>query len=113
MNWTANPALLADAEARRLLWRCRRGMKELDVLLERFARWELPQAGPEQRRLMAWLLDLPDPLLVDYLLGQGLPPEAELAELILRIRRLPPVTPAELATVPGTAPYGGRVPPQA
>ncbi|MGH8260259.1 MAG: succinate dehydrogenase assembly factor 2, partial [Steroidobacteraceae bacterium] len=26
----------------RLLWRCRRGMKELDLLLERFAREDYP-----------------------------------------------------------------------
>ncbi len=75
----------SDAEARRLLWRCRRGMKELDILLERYARRELPQASPGQRSVFARFLDLPDPLLVDYLLGQVIPPEAELAELALRI----------------------------
>lgn len=101
MSSTASAALLPDPEARRLLWRCRRGMKELDVLLERFARRELPQAGPEQRRALARFLELPDPLLVDYLLGQTLPPEVELAEVVLKIRTLPPVTPAELAAEPG------------
>ena len=75
----------SDAEARRLLWRCRRGMKELDILLERFARRELPNASAGQRSAFARFLDLPDPLLVDYLLGQVIPPEAELAELALRI----------------------------
>ena len=30
----ATPAAALDAQARRLLWRCRRGMKELDVMLE-------------------------------------------------------------------------------
>jgi succinate dehydrogenase flavin-adding protein (antitoxin of CptAB toxin-antitoxin module) len=87
-------------------------MKELDVLLERFARRELAEATAEQRRLLARLLDLPDPLLVDYLLGQAIPPEEEMAELVLRMRALPPVTPAELAAWPLGA-YGGRVPPQA
>ena len=74
-----------DAEARRLLWRCRRGMKELDVLLERFARRELPAASPEERSALARFLELPDPLLVDYLLGQAIPPDAELAGLVRRI----------------------------
>ncbi len=78
-----------DPEARRLLWRCRRGMKELDVLLERFARRELPGYVPEQRRTLARLLELPDPDLVDYLLGQAIPPEPALAELVLRIRTSP------------------------
>jgi antitoxin CptB len=65
------PAL--DTEARRLLWRCRRGMKELDVLLERFARRELPGASAGQRQTLARFLELPDPVLVDYLLGQVIP----------------------------------------
>jgi antitoxin CptB len=74
-----------DLEARRLLWRCRRGMKELDVLLERFARRELPGASAEQRHTLARFLELPDPVLVDYLLGQAIPPDAELANLVLQI----------------------------
>jgi antitoxin CptB len=74
-----------DPEARRLLWRCRRGMKELDVLLERFARRELPGASTEQRQTLTRLLELPDPELVDYLLGQAIPPDPELASLVNRI----------------------------
>ena len=79
-----------DVECRRLLWRCRRGMKELDILLERFARAELPTATAAQRTLFAGFLELPDPVLADYLLGQpgmghGIPPEPELAELVERI----------------------------
>jgi antitoxin CptB len=78
-----SPAL--DQEARRLLWRCRRGMKELDVLLERFARRELPNASAGERRTLTRFLELPDPVLVDYLLGQAIPPDPELADLVLRI----------------------------
>ena len=76
---------LPDADARRLLWRCRRGMKELDVLLERFAKGMLPTASPEERRVFERLLQLPDPMLVDYLLGQVIPEDAELARLLQRI----------------------------
>ena len=43
------PAAALDAQARRLLWRCRRGMKELDVMLERFAREALAHASPQER----------------------------------------------------------------
>jgi antitoxin CptB len=76
----------SDAESRRLLWRCRRGMKELDVLLERFARDALPSASDSERRALTRFLELPDPLLADYLLGQAVPPEPELARLATRIR---------------------------
>jgi antitoxin CptB len=74
-----------DLEGRRLLWRCRRGMKELDVLLERFARGILPTASAEQRTTFARFLELPDPVLVDYLLGQATPPAPELAALVRHI----------------------------
>jgi antitoxin CptB len=83
---TVSPNL--DLEARRLLWRCRRGMKELDVLLERFARRELPGSTSEQRDTLARFLELPDPTLVDYLLGQVIPPDPELAHLVQRIAGL-------------------------
>ncbi len=70
-----------ETEARRLLWRCRRGMRELDVLLERFARERYEEAPPEQKRAFARLLELPDPDLADYFFGYATPEEPELAEL--------------------------------
>ena len=66
-------------------------MKELDVLLERFARRELPSASPQQRQVLGQFLELPDPMLIDYLLGQAIPPEPELADLAQRIADSVPV----------------------
>jgi succinate dehydrogenase flavin-adding protein (antitoxin of CptAB toxin-antitoxin module) len=60
-------------------------MKELDIILERFARATLPGASTSQRSLFARLLELPDPVLADYLLSHAIPPEPELAELVSRI----------------------------
>jgi antitoxin CptB len=74
-----------DPEARALLWRCRRGMKELDVLLERYAAAALPGADAAERRLLARLLDCPDPELAGYFLGGEAPPEPEMAALVTRI----------------------------
>jgi antitoxin CptB len=79
-------AAAADAAPGRLLWRCRRGMKELDILLERFARGSLPRAGDAERRAFERLLGLPDPLLAGYLLGEDRPGDRELRELTARIR---------------------------
>ena len=70
-----------DHEARRLLWRCRRGMKELDVLLERFARQRYETASSAERLALARLLDLPDPDLADYFFGYATPDDPELARL--------------------------------
>jgi antitoxin CptB len=76
----------ADPELRRLLWRCRRGLKELDLLLERFARAGLPGAPLALRGRFARLLELPDPVLAQYLLGGEDPGEPEMAQLVGAIR---------------------------
>jgi antitoxin CptB len=81
-------------EPGRLLWRCRRGMKELDVILERFARQGLTQASAAERRAFERLLGLPDPLLAGYFLGEERPADPELRLLADHIRDLchsPPV----------------------
>jgi antitoxin CptB len=83
----AHGAAAEEVAARRLLWRCRRGMKELDVMLERFAREALPAPGRE-RAAFGRLLELPDPELAGYLLGAQVPIDPALAGLIARIRSL-------------------------
>jgi len=77
---------LLDEEARCLLWRCRRGMKELDVLLERYVRSRLSEASSEERQALARLLELPDPILSDYLFGHAAAPEPQMAALVAAIR---------------------------
>jgi antitoxin CptB len=70
-----------NEERRRLLWRSRRGMKELDVLLDRFVRERYAQVSESQKCAFAQLLELPDPVMADYLLGNAIPPEADVREL--------------------------------
>ena len=77
---------VALPELRRTLWRCRRGMKELDILLGRFARGALPSAAPLERALFEGLLECPDPQLAGYLLGGEVPADAAVAALVRRIR---------------------------
>jgi antitoxin CptB len=75
----------AELDRRRMLWRCRRGMKELDVLLERYARAAHGRANAAERRAFAALLELADPQLADYLFGHDAPSDPELARLARRI----------------------------
>ncbi len=56
-------------EIGKLRWRCRRGMKELDVMLEAYLEQVHPQAGSEQRAVFERLLELPDPQLYSMLNG--------------------------------------------
>ena len=69
----------------RLLWRCRRGMKELDVMLERFVRGLGSDEDATEAAAFAQLLELPDPLLAAYLLGPAVPRDPDLARLVRRI----------------------------
>ena len=85
-----------DEEARRLFWRCRRGMKELDVLLERYVRSRLPDASSEEHQALTRLLELPDPVLSDYLFGHAAAPEPTMEGLVAAIRGW---TPAGAASV--------------
>jgi antitoxin CptB len=70
-----------NEQQRRLLWRCRRGMKELDLLLERFVRERYAATSGAQKDAFAQLLELPDPLLADYFFGHATPAEPQLVEL--------------------------------
>ena len=56
---------MTDEEIRRLSWRCRRGLLELDIVLQRFS--EIHLAGLTQQELLAFdsLLDLPDNEFLD------------------------------------------------
>ncbi len=74
--------------SRRLFWRCRRGTKELDVLLERFAQRVSRQASAAEWHAFDQLLELPDPLLAAYLLGHETPAEPHLAQAVRTMRAL-------------------------
>jgi antitoxin CptB len=68
----------------RLRWRCRRGMKELDVLLARYVNERFSGAPPEEQEAFRALLETQDPVIYAYCLG-SLPPPEHLAALIDRI----------------------------
>jgi antitoxin CptB len=74
-----------DGELGRLRWRCRRGMRELDVLLTRYVEEEYRDSAPELQAAFRRLLEAQDPVIWDYFLGRQPTHDAELAALIRRI----------------------------
>lgn len=74
----------------RLRWRCRRGMKELDVMLMRWLERRWPDADDSSRSEFEWLLEQPDPDLVDWLLGGNRPAGQARASLVDDIVRTAP-----------------------
>src|SRR5690606_34580027 len=77
---------IADREQRRLAWRCRRGMKELDLLLSAWLQQHWVDASADERAAFECFLDLPDPLIAAYVLGRDVPPEPALRSLVDRLR---------------------------
>lgn len=55
-----NAEALIEAEQRRLAWRCRRGMLELDIILQRFIETSFKVLTLDQLRIFDDLLNLPD-----------------------------------------------------
>ncbi len=69
-----------DRIADRLRWKCRRGLLELDLVLERYL-----QKNPRDRELQV-LLDLPDNDLWDIVAGRSDRYEAHLKQVVARLR---------------------------
>lgn len=61
-------------------------MKELDLVLLRYLRGRWTEADADERAAFERLLELPDPVLTDYLFGRALAPEVEIGKLVERIR---------------------------
>ncbi len=74
------------SEEARLAWRSRRGMLELDLLLEAFLQSEYGRLEEEGRAAYRRLLELPDQDLLERLLGLKPTTDGALADVISRIR---------------------------
>jgi len=80
------PAEAADAALNRLRWRCRRGMRELDMVLERFLLRDYPQLDAPARAAFSALLEAADPMLYDWLLGRAAAPSEDQAAIVTRLQ---------------------------
>lgn len=77
---------MTGSPAGRLAWRCRRGMKELDLLLTRWLRERAAQATPVEMQAFERFLELPDPQLAAYLWRGDDPEDPEFLELVRYLR---------------------------
>ena len=60
-----NAQSMTEVELRRLSWRCRRGMLELDIVLQRFAEHQLMSLDVAELSAFDVLLDFPDNEFLD------------------------------------------------
>jgi antitoxin CptB len=82
-------AQLSGADLGKLRWRCRRGMKELDVLLARYVDERFAGACAKEQQAFQRLLESQDTVIYAYCLGQQAAPK-HLAGLIERITAFAP-----------------------
>ncbi len=73
----------------RLEWRCRRGIRELDLLLLTWLNERFDLTPALEQRVFLELLDLPDDELARLLLGRAASPIPAVNALAEKIRALP------------------------
>lgn len=76
------------AELKRIRWRSRRGMRELDQVFDRYLEHGWPQDSEAQRAVFLRLLDCENDKLWRWIMGYEDCSDAELAGLIERMRTL-------------------------
>ncbi len=70
----------------RLCWHCRRGLLELDIVLGRFVGQHYAELDAAQQAAFDVLLDMPDTVLWDMIVGRQDAAQSELQALLEKIR---------------------------
>lgn len=70
----------------KLKWHCRRGMRELDLLLEGFLEHRFQSLSPTDQDAFERLLDCPNQDLMDWLMEGHTPQDERFAGLVRQIR---------------------------
>lgn len=77
--------MLASKKAQ-LRWQCRRGMLELDLILNHFIDTQAQGLTEAEVACLDVLLATPDPILYAWLIGTDVPADEELASLVVSIQ---------------------------
>jgi antitoxin CptB len=75
-----------DSIPGRLRWQCRRGMLELDLLLNNFVDKKVNSLSEQEKQSFELLLSYPDQTLLDLLLGNSVSSDPSIATLVQQIQ---------------------------
>ena len=67
-------------------WQCRRGMLELDLLLNNFVDKKVHLLSQQEKQSFELLLSYPDQTLLDLLLGNSVSSDPSISTLVLQIQ---------------------------
>ena len=70
-------------------WQCRRGMLELDLLLNNFVEKKAGALSRPQQNTFELLLSYPDQTLLDLLLGNTVSSDVNVSEIVEQIQKTP------------------------
>jgi succinate dehydrogenase flavin-adding protein (antitoxin of CptAB toxin-antitoxin module) len=87
----------ADRELERIRWHCRRGLLELDLVLNAFLERHLAALTPRELDTLRSILERPDPELLDFVMAHSDPEdpaERDLVELMRAVSNAPRRQPA-------------------
>ena len=70
----------------RVRWQCRRGMLEVDLLLNRFLAKDYAELSEDEKGQFASLLEYPDQILLEWFMGRERPVDPQLAHVVDRVR---------------------------
>jgi len=74
-----------EAFLAQLRWRCRRGLRELDVLLMNYFDHHFSRSNPQQQLAFVALLEMQDPVILSYLTGKSRPKDVAIADIIQQL----------------------------
>ena len=73
-------------EVRKVIYRARRGLKEIDVYFDPYVKQYYLQAEPEEKAMFAELVEQEDPDLLDWFMEVSEPPRPELRQFIQKLK---------------------------
>ena len=76
---------VAEQQINRLIWRTRRGARELDGLLMAYAQEHAPTWSQKEMASFEELLAQPDPVLIDWFMRRPRPHDTQLKGLVADI----------------------------
>jgi antitoxin CptB len=73
-------------EERKVIYRARRGLKEIDVYFDPYVKNYYLQADPAEKAIFAALVEQEDPDLLDWFMEVSEPPHPEMKTLIQKLK---------------------------
>ena len=74
-------------EERKVIYRARRGLKEIDVYFDPYVKQYYLQADAEEKATFAALVEQEDPDLLDWFMEVSEPPKPEMRALIVKLKK--------------------------